>query len=296
MVVTTSSQLFVKTPQYVEETTEGTTPTASPTFTSCGPVDSLSIKIDGKYVDVAQLGPEDLEALVQGNQSYETKMKCFMTASTFLKYSLNAANYATPSGSISTPLSIVFSVYLNGTENYVFLKGSRAKTVTITNDIGKPIEFTVDMVHTSITTPSSSHGLTTPTFAATPSAAVWTWTTGGTAPITIGGSGVNAKKFSLTINRNTSEDWTLGNLDPFSSQPHGRRINGDVSILWTATTNEVSFKADTAQTITCVLKSATSTITATGCKFTSLGRDDSAGQTEATPEVLAFKALSVTVT
>ena len=70
MVSTTSPVLFVKHPQWVAEATEGTTPTASPTFTSLGAVKSAAIKINGNFVDVAQLGAEDLITIVQGQQDY----------------------------------------------------------------------------------------------------------------------------------------------------------------------------------------------------------------------------------
>src|SRR3990167_6188980 len=170
MVVTASSVLFVKHPQWVAESTEGTTPTASPSFTSLGAVKSMAIKINGNFVDVAQLGSEDLITTVQGQQDYETQFKLStVNATGIIARLIGAANYATPSGLINETISILASIYVNGTETFILCKGSRIKEGSITMDIGKETEITVSFTHTTIITPASSHGLTTPTFAALPS-------------------------------------------------------------------------------------------------------------------------------
>ena len=299
---TTSSVLVIKPLQYVEESTEGTTPTASPSFTSCGLVSSLSFKIDGKFQDVAQLGAEDLLALVAGGNVYESQVKLTMTASTFLKYALNAANYGTPTGTISATLSLLFSIYLNGTQNYILLKGSRAKTVTLTAEVGKPIEATIDFVHTSIIQPitTANAGLTTPTFVTTSATAtVWDWLSGGAGNVTWNSSAINAKKFSITVNRNTAPDMILGSVDPYSSQPHARRISGDMTVLWTTSAGsvlETDFRARTARTLAIVLKSTTSTLTVSGAQLTDRNLDMGADDSDAIVEDWKFKGLSVSAT
>ena len=273
MVVTASAQLIVRPPQYVEETTEGTTPTASPSFTICGVPKSLSFKINGNFFDVSQLGDEDLVTQAQGVQEYESTLVFTLVNSTFLKYGVNDANYGTPAGTISQSLSILFSYYMNGTENYVILKGSRVKDCSVTGEIGKEIEVTFNMVHTSISTPNTSHGLTTPTLVSTTSGSVWDWISGGADPVSWNSAAQNCRKITVNINRNTKSDHTLGNLDPHSSQPHGRRITGSFTVLHTATTNEADFKAGTARTLAWVLKSATSTLTLSNVKLRSFSTE-----------------------
>lgn len=295
MAITTTSQLIVKVPQYVEETTEGTTPTSSPTFAACGAAASLSLKKDQQYVDVAQLGPEDLLSLVKGPDMREFQIKFTLSDSTFLKYGVNAANFATPTGTISKSLSIVFSFYLNGTENFVFLKGSRCKSVSIAVEVGKPHEVTMDFVCLAISTAASSSGLTTPTHASTPSTAVWDWASGGADPVSWNSSAVNCKKFNITIDRNTKVDFTLGNSTGHSSQPHGRRISGDFMSLLTATTLESDYESGTARTLAVVLKSATSTLTVSNAKLTTYSQDREADSDEAVVEACGFRALSCTV-
>lgn len=294
MVVTTSANIFVKHPQWVAETTEGTIPTASPTFTSLGAVKTASIKINGNFVDVAQLGAEDLITIVQGQQEYETSFTLSaVNATGILARLIGAYNYATPAGTINETISIIFSVYLNGTENYIICKGSRIKEGSISLDIGKETEITVSFTHTTITTPASSHGLTTPTFASLPSGAVYDWTSGGTTPVSWNASGILCKKITLNIARNSKPDYTLGNLDPHSSQAHGRRISGDFTTLWTSSTLESDFKAGTARALAIIIKTAVSTITVTGAKIVDYSRDADIGSDEAIVEQVTFRGLSV---
>ncbi len=294
MVSTTSSVLFVKHPQWVAESTEGTIPTASPSFTSLGAVKSASIKINGNFVDVAQLGAEDLITIVQGQQDYETSFTLSaVNATGIIARLIGVYNYGTPTGTVNESISILFSIYLNGTENYIICKGSRIKEGSIAMDIGKETEVTVSFTHTTITTPSSSHGLTTPTFASLPSGAVWDWTSGGTTPVSWNASGILCKKVTINVARNSKPDYTLGNLDPHSSQAHGRRISGDFTTLWTNTTLETDFKAGTARTMAIVIKTGTSTITCTGTKITDYSRDGDIGSDEAIIENVTFRCLSV---
>jgi len=294
MVVTATPTLFVKHPQWVAETTEGTTPTASPSFTSLGAVKTASIKINGNFVDVAQLGSEDLITIIQGQQEYETSFTLTAVNKTgILTRLIDAANYGTPSGTVNQTISIIFSIYLNGTENYIICKGSRIKEGSISMDIGKETEITISFVHTTITTPNSSHGLTTPSFASLPTGAVYGWTDGGTTPLSWNSVGQLCKKVTLNINRSSKPDYTLGNLDPHSSQPHGRRITGDFTTLWTSTTLEADFKAGTARTLALVIKTGTITITVTGAKITDYTRDGDIGSDEAIVEQCTFRGLSV---
>ena len=294
MATTATPALFVKHPQWVAEATEGTTPTSSPTFTSLGAVKSASIKINGNFVDVAQLGSEDLITIVQGQQEYETQFNITAVNDTsILARLIGAADFASPSGLVNETISILFSVYLDGIENFIICKGSRIKEGSITMDIGKETEISITFIHMTITTPGTSSGLTTPTFATLPSGAVYDWTSGGTTPLTWNSSPVLAKKITLNINRNSSADYTLGNLDPHSTQPHGRRITGDFTGLWTTNTLETDFKAGTARTMVITIDSTDITVTVTGAKLTDYTRDSDVSSTDAIVEMCNFKGLSV---
>jgi hypothetical protein len=296
MVVTSSSTLFVKHPQWVVETTEGTTPTSSPSFTSLGAVKSASIKINGSFVDVAQLGAEDLITIVQGQQEYETSFTLsVVNATSIIARLIGVYNYGTPTGTVNESISILFSLYMNGTENFIICKGSKIKEGSISMDIGKETEVTVSFVHTTITTPFSTAnaGLTTPTFATLPSGAVFSYLDGGATPVSWNATGILCKKLTLNIARNSKSDYTLGSIDPHSSQPHGRRISGDLVNLWSNTTLETDFKAGTARTLAVVIKTGTSTITLTGTKIMDYSRDGDIGNDDAIIETVNFRCLSI---
>ena len=302
MAITTTSQLFKKPLQYVVETTEGVTPTSSPTFIVCPPVKSLSIKRDGGYVDVAQVGPEDLAKLTQGQQSFESQIVFYASSTStdeaFFQRAIQAANFGTPAGTISETYSMLFSSYLNGTtEFFVLMKGTRAKSVSIKMAVGSPHEITIDYVHTTIIKPISTAnaGLTTPTFVTTFNAGViHDWLSGGVSPISVIGATLDCTEFNCTINRNTSPDYVLGTANPFSSQSHGRRISGDFKNLYTVVTQEGNFETPTAGTITAVLSTGVSTLTISNASLVTLGRDYGADDTEATVESIGFKGISCT--
>lgn len=293
MPSTTTANLFIKHPQWIEEATEGTLPASGGSFTSMGAVKSASIKINGNFVDVAQLGAEDLIAIVQGNQEYETSYTLTPINGTDLFDRLfDAYNYGTPTGTVNKSISILFSIYLNGTENFIICKGSKIKDGSVTMEIGKETEVSVTFTHMSITTPNSSSG-TTSTTVGLPSGAVYDWLSGGATPFSWNG-GQLCKKVTININRNSKPDWTLGNLDPHSVQPHGRRISGDATILWTGTALETDFKAGTPRTLALTLKTSTSVITLTGTKIVDYSRDGDIGSDEAVVENITFRALSCT--
>jgi len=293
----TSSQNFVKPLQFIEEATEGVTPTSSPAFTAIGAIQSFDYKKDDSVTPIGQIGPEDPIDNVKGQTVRESTINFGLTASTFLKRAVNAANFATPTGTISASMSLLYSIYLNGAnERYIFLKGTRPKSVGINMEIGKPIECNMALVHTSIGKPISAHGLTTPTFASFATGEVWNWLSGGANPISWNSTPLNCTKFSCNIERNTSMDYTLGNTDGFGSLPHARAVSGEFTQLWTSDTEETDFDAGTERTLAAVLKTSVSTLTITNAEITSLGRSHAFDESGATVETFSYMGEAVTVT
>lgn len=295
---TTTPQLVKKMPQYAEEVTEGVTP-ATPTFTSWGPTESISLNVDGQFIDIDQL-QEDLVAIIQGLQKYEFKLKYYAlksaTGTTPSKYAVNAQNYATPAVSISASLAFVWSVYLNSIENFIIANGCRAKDFSVNMEIGKPIEFNVTFTCTNITTPSAT-GPVGATYAANPTGAVLGWLDGGAAPVSWNAVGINCKKISVSLNRNTNPDYVLGQAAPFSTQPHGRRISGDFQTLWTSTTLETDFKTPSSRTLIITLDSTNShSLTLSSSNIVSYKRDKTASDTSAVVEDVTFRCLTASLT
>lgn len=295
---TTTAQLFVNQPQYIAETTEGTLPT-SPTFTSWGAVESLSINIDGQFVDIDVL-QEDLIAILQGMQKYEFKMKYYELksagGSTPSMFAVNSANYATPSGTISQSLSFLWSIWLNGTINYITASGCRAKDWSMDMEIGKPTEFNVTFECMSIATPTSS-APSGATLASNPSGSVIGWLDGGSTPVSWNSTGINCKKITLTLARNTAPDYVLGQAGPYGTQPHGRRISGDFQTLWTATTLETDFKTPSARTLVITIDTTNShALTVSNTSIVTYKRENAGSDNSATIEDTTFRALTVALT
>jgi len=234
--------------------------------------------------------------------SYESSITFYASSTStdeaFFQRAIQAANFGTPAGTVSETFSMLYSINLNGTtENFILLKGSRAKSVSIKMSVGQPHEITIDFVHTSIITPISTAnaGLTTPTFVTAFNAGtIHDWLSGGVSPVSIIGATIDCTEFNCTINRNTSPDYTLGTANPHSSQPHGRRISGDFKNLYTVVTQETNYMTPTSGTITAVLSTGVSTLTISNASLVTLGRDSGADDTEATVEAIGFKGLSCT--
>lgn len=300
MPTATSAQLFQKLPQFVNETTEGTTPTASPTFTTCGSCTSLELRKNNEIVDIGQVGVEDVLDLAQGRYTFNATLRFQLLDSAFFKRFVNAANYVTPTGTISQTFSILYSQFINGaTENFVFLKGCRPKRASFEVNISRPIESTIEVECMNIVKPATSHGLTTPSFAANPAGAVWTWLDGGAGPLSWNAIALNARSFTVNFERNTEPEFTIGTPTPFGTMPHARRISGTLTNLLTnteATTLETDYDANTPRTLAYVLKTAVSTLTLSGAEIETYNRSHTADDNTGLVETCGFKAVSASLT
>lgn len=286
----TSAHQFAGPVQYIEETTEGITPTTG--STTALSVKSVSIKKDGQFVDIDQVGTEDLLDIIQGMKKPELQLRVVASGIAFIKRGFNAQNLGTITGTISATLSIIIPIRLNNIVNYLVFTGCRERQVAVTMDIGKEIEFTIDFVckTSAKATTTAPTGLTlTTTF---PTAAVFTWTDGGTSPISWNAVAINAKKFTCTVARNTSVDHILGNIDPYGSLPHGRRITGDFTILYTNTTLETDHDAGTKRTLVATFKTGVAVLTLTNTQLKTHSIDYDEGDTEATVVNYSYGAVS----
>lgn len=291
-----SAELVVKPLQWVEETVEGATPNTG-TVTAVGISAMISVKKGNQFVDVPQLSMEDLAGLVAGQRKYQFQIKYNPINSTFLKYGINSANYASPSGTISTPLCLIISVYFNGVENYIIINGLRIDKTQVDEEVGKPVQITMDCLGMFINAPTATAptGLTLVT--ATPVGPAWDWLSGGTNPVTDGATGQDCKKFSISVSRNVKEEYTLGNNDPFGLLPHARKVTFSGDFIWDSTgTFEADRDSKTAKTMTAVLKTTLSTITLSNAYIDQYQRDIDIGSGQAIIESITGKALTIAVT
>ena len=292
----TSAELIIKPIQAIEETTEGQPPATGTPFV-IGVNSMISLKRNGQWVEVPQLSEEDLVGFVQGPQKYPVQIKYNPVDSTFAKYGANAADYGTPAGTISASLTIIFSMYINGTEKYIVISGVRPDQIQFDFNIGKPIDITVDCASMVIQEPSASApaGLT---LATTPAVGpIWDWLSGGASPISDGGTGQNIKKFSVTIKRNVKEEYTLGAKDPFATLSHGRRIAISGDVLYDGTsTFEDDQKTKTLKTMIITLKTTTSTLTLSNRGISDYTRNADISTSDAIVENITGKATAAALT
>lgn len=296
----TTKKDIVKPLQYVEEaantittpTSYGTTPTASPTFVAAGLNTEITLNPDVVHQDVDVLGSEDVVDAVKTGELYTFTTRFNPTDSVLINYGLVAG---AGTGTIDASLSFVFSEKLDGTENYTFLKGCRPTSTTLSLERGT---WNVDMtwICKEITTPSSSHGLTTPTFVSIPTASPLTHTDAGSDPFTWNSVATPERRFSTTVTREMSVLSVNGEDKITFAKPTSRRIEFSVDAFVKNTTLMTDFKAKTARAATYKFSSSPSkTLTYSNCVITGYSSARSATTTDAFVESITARAEGLTI-
>ncbi len=287
--------LVLKNPQYVEEAAYGTFPT-NPAMSWIGVVGSCSLRADMQSTLVPQVGTEDLKYILKGAEAYALELEYGLQNSTFAKYATQSQGGG--AGSIDKSLSFLFSAKLggqSGTENFLEMTGTRLNSLTLSVRVGELLRSKVQLQGKAIPVPPSTSPVGSGTFATDPASNPWTFYDGGTNPVTIGAVNPDVREFSVTFERNVERLFVVGQSQLKFLPPKHRRISGSFTILWEDTNQYTNLTSDTGVTITWVLKSATSTLTLTGCKIHRL-EDFSFTPTEIVVEKYAFTALTASLT
>jgi len=293
MSITPSGGWFVvKNPQYVEEATYGALPT-NPTMNWIGAVDNFDPKADMQSIMVPQVGTEDLKYILKGAEVYTMDLEFGLQTSTFAKYGISSQGSG--AGTIDKSLSMLFSAKLNTVENFVQILGSRIGSFTISSQTGQLTKAKCQVHAKAIPVPSSSSPIGSGSFATDPATNPWTFYDGGTNPVTIGAVNPDVREFSVTFERNLERLHVLGQSQQKFLPPKQRRITGNFTIVWEDVNQYTNLTADTGVTITWVLKTATSTLTLSGCKIHKLD-DFKFSPTEIVYEKYGFSALTASIT
>ena len=293
MSITPSGGWFVvKNPQYVEEATYGTFPT-NPAMNWIGAVDNFDPKADMQSIMVPQVGTEDLKYILKGAEVYTVDMEFGLQASTFAKYGISSQGGG--AGTIDKSLSVLFSAKLNAVENYFQVLGARIGSFTISSQTGQLTKAKCQLQAKAIPVPSSSNPIGSGSFAIDPATNPWTFYDGGTNPVTIGAANPDVREFSVTFERNLERLHVLGQSQQKFLPPKQRRITGSFTIVWEDVNQYTNLTSDTGVTIMWVLKSATSTLTLSGCKVHKLD-DFKFSPTEVIYEKYGFTALAASMT
>ncbi len=258
-----------------------------------GAVDNFDPKADLQSIMVPQVGTEDLKYILKGAEVYTFDMEYGLQTSTFAKYGISSQGGGT--GTIDKSLSVLFSAKLNAVENFVQILGSRIGSFTISSSAGQLTKAKCQLMAQAIPVPSASSPIGSGSFATDPATNPWTFYDGGSNPVTIGAVNPDVRDFSVTFERNLEKLHVLGQSKQKFLPPKQRRITGQFTIIWEDVNQYTNLTSDTAVTIAWVLKTATSTLTLSGCKIHKLD-DFKFSPTEVVYEKYAFSALTASIT
>jgi hypothetical protein len=239
--VTTGAWNFIKIPQYIEESTFGTTP-PTPTFVSCGAITDWAFTADISVVTNRQLGSRDIYQDVKTAEMYQIVMKYQPYNVQFMRYGTQLFNSATSAtDNISKSLSITWSQLINGTENFFLAKGCRTDKIEI-NVTEPKVEVTQTILAQSVNSPATTFtgagGPSGATFCAPNTGAPWSGINGGSQPFHFSTGGVDTAydtvTFKTTISNNIDKIKPLGETTVKFLDPTNRDIAVDVELVLNA--------------------------------------------------------------
>ena len=203
--VPTAPWLFLKPPQYVEETSFGVTP-ASPVFKLMGSITGISPNIGITKEVVRSVGRRDPTTQTKMMEVFSGSFKYRPFASDFLKYGVNLPNDATPAGTNAASVTILWSQLINNVEKYFILQGCKTDkiSVEISKDggvvVGQDLRWSKTYMFQANATAA---GITTPTYISTiPNTQPWSSLTGGANPFTIEGTVWPVDRLKVDVNQN----------------------------------------------------------------------------------------------
>lgn len=278
--------------QYCEESTYGVTPTVSPLFASAGEIESVSETTEIAMKRYHSLGSEDVYQFLRNGILYSFEIAYQPISSALIRYGTQAQGGG--AGTIDKSLSFLYSEDVNGIENYVFYKGARCDQVTV-EITGDSVKVTQNFLCREITTPATTHGLTTPTFAPANSAAPWFGTDGGSNPFTHNSNSYDVDKFKFTVSRGLEAIRPNGESLVKMLVPTVRTITGEFDVVRKDTALITDCKNLAARAASYVLKAAASTATFADMVLVGMATSRQATATEALRDSFKFEAKSISV-
>jgi hypothetical protein len=246
---------------YIEEVTYGTTPAASPVFINAGAIQNLRDTTDITARRYRQLGSEDMFKALKQQELYSFELVYNPVSTTFLRYGTESQGGG--AGTIDKSLSMLVSWKLDAVEQFVLFKGCRTDTISIewTPD---NLEVTQNVICQNETTPSTTTGLTTPSYAANNTLTPWMGIDAGLNPLTINSITYPTMRFRIEYTRNLDPVRTVGSGIIEYLVPTIREIEADFDILYKDTASIADTKTLTARAASIpVNSSASKTLTMT---------------------------------
>lgn len=289
----TTSLRVLKQPQWVVETVRGTTP-SSPTFTHAGPIQEFAPTTETNSVNYRMLGSPDLYKVLKTGERFSFDLMYNPADKVLLSKGINL-DTADPTHNRDQSLTFLMSQQMNNagtlSEYYIIAKGCSCDQTSIDISL-EAVEVSQTWIANDIAIPSTTHGLTTPTFAGAFTATPWTGITAGSQALTHNGNDYVLRAFSVTINHNTDQIQPLGESNVFATIPTIRDISGSFDVLHED--NALSSDAESVIARAATVKLSTDTkLTFTDFYLTSYNETISATATEAKTISYNFVAKSV---
>lgn len=229
--------------QTLVETTEGEFPTSG-NFTAF-PVATIELDVDGQYVDVGQIGPEDLLALIKGNKISKVRISSVLNADTWnlLKWACQKIDFDTPTNTPAESRSGLFSVRFGANVNYIKILGMKPVSGSPKIDAGKPDEFSAEFECVDVVDPTTTAPTVVVLATAFPSGTVYYHKN---ASLVFNGQTITFKTLTLTANRGTQAEVVAGQENPYGVQAYELNVAGSFTALWGVNSSPLTdFNADT---------------------------------------------------
>lgn len=244
----TTSLKVIKPLQYVEETVRGTTP-SSPTFINAGPVQEFTPNIETNSVNYRMLGSADLYKVLKTGERFSFDITFNPIDLDLVSYGVNLTGTKNRDHTLTFLLSQ--SMYPGTgtvlTEHYIIAKGCSCDSTSIDISL-EAVNVTQTWIANDIPIPSTTSGLTTPTFASAITASPWTGLSAGTKSLTFNSIDYVLRGLSITIGHNTDQFQPIGEANVFATIPTIRDVSGSFDVLHSGTALQTDAEAVTPRT------------------------------------------------
>ena len=291
----TTSLRVIKPLQYVVETTRGTTP-SSPTFINAGPIQEFTPNTETNSVNYRMLGSPDLYKVIKTGERFSFDITFNPIDKNLLSKGVNLDTQDVSHNRDQTLTFLMSQQMYPGTgsaltEHYIKATGCSCDSTSIDISL-EAVNVTQTWIANDIPIPTTTSGVTTPTYASAITATPWTGLAAGSSSLTHNSNTYILRGFSCTVSHNTDQFQPIGEANVFATIPTIRDISGSFDVLHKDNTLQTDTENVTPRAATVKL-SADTKLTFTDFYLTSYNETISATATEAKTISYNFVAKSV---
>ncbi len=253
---------------YRRETTPWVTPDpGAPTAMNFfGPSSTIRLTHTESPRAIPEVGNEDVRDIKGGIQLQTIGFDTCMYQSTEAKLGINAQGGG--AGTIDDTNFILAGVKIAGgaTVTYFEANGTRTNRIALSGRMGMEHQIGYEL-YGKVVEPWPTALPTNLTEAVDPGTTAWGFEDGGATPITWNAVGADVIGLDVTINRNLLRRGQMGARSIVTNRPGPRHIIGTLEVGWADQSLWNDMIGSTYRTLAWILKTATSTLTASNCKI-----------------------------